>query len=174
MHPLMFWLYHKYSNLLCLFLYFHSLSAQVSAKVDYAWEPFALSDVTLGDGCFRQAMDHHAEYVLLQSEFDKKYADYQTVAADPSTPEAIKERRVQELQESDKKIREFQRRAADDIASRREALSNPINEKIQTAIQAAGRQANLDVVFDTAVTPVAYTGPNTVDITPMVKTILGL
>ncbi|MBR2083155.1 MAG: OmpH family outer membrane protein [Muribaculaceae bacterium] len=117
---------------------------------------------------------YHAEYVLLQSEFDKKYADYQTVAADPSTPEAIKERRVQELQESDKKIREFQRRAADDIASRREALSNPINEKIQTAIQAAGRQANLDVVFDTAVTPVAYTGPNTVDITPMVKTILGL
>jgi outer membrane protein len=117
---------------------------------------------------------YHAEYVLLQSEFDKKYADYQTVAADPSTPEAIKERRVQELQESDKKIREFQRRAADDIASRREALSNPINEKIQTAIQAAGRQANLDVVFDTAVTPVAYTGPNIVDITPMVKTILGL
>lgn len=117
---------------------------------------------------------YHAEYVLLQSEFDKKYADYQTVAADPSTPEAIKERRVQELQESDKKIREFQRRAADDIASRREALSNPINEKIQTAIQAAGRQANLDVVLDTAVTPVAYTGPNTVDITPMVKTILGL
>lgn len=117
---------------------------------------------------------YHAEYVLLQSEFDKKYADYQTVAADPSTPEAIKERRVQELQESDKKIREFQRRAADDIASRREALSNPINEKIQTAIQAAGRQANLDVVFDTAVTPVAYTGPNTVDITPMVKNILGL
>ena len=117
---------------------------------------------------------YHAEYVLLQSEFDKKYADYQTVAADPSTPEAIKERRVQELQESDKKIREFQRRAADDIASRREALSNPINEKIQTAIQAAGRQANLDVVFDTAVTPVAYTGPNTVDITPMVKAILGL
>lgn len=117
---------------------------------------------------------YHAEYVLLQSEFDKKYADYQTVAADPSTPEAIKERRVQELQESDKKIREFQRRAADDIASRREALSNPINEKIQTAIQAAGRQANLDVVFDTAVTPVAYTGSNTVDITPMVKTILGL
>lgn len=117
---------------------------------------------------------YHAEYVLLQSEFDKKYADYQTVAADPSTPEAIKERRVQELQESDKKIREFQRRAADDINSRRESLSNPINERIQAAIQDAGRQANLDVVFDTAVTPVAYTGPNTVDITPMVKAILGL
>ena len=29
---------------------------------------------------------YHAEYELLQQEFDKKYADYQTVAADPSTP----------------------------------------------------------------------------------------
>lgn len=134
-----------------------------------------MPDKTNAEAQLQSLSEHyHAEYVLLQSEFDKKYADYQTVAADPSTPEAIKERRVQELQESDKKIREFQRRAADDIASRREALSNPINEKIQTAIQTAGRQANLDVVFDTAVTPVAYTGPNTVDITPMVKTILGL
>ena len=37
---------------------------------------------------------YHAEYELLQSEFDKKYADYQTVAADASMPETIKERRV--------------------------------------------------------------------------------
>lgn len=117
---------------------------------------------------------YHAEYVLLQSEFDKKYADYQTVAADPSTPEAIKERRVQELQESDKKIREFQRRAADDIASRRESLSQPINDKIQAAIHAAGEQGGFDLVLDTAVTPVAYTGPATVDITPMVKALMGL
>ena len=117
---------------------------------------------------------YHAEYQLLQSEFDKKYADYQTVAADASMPETIKERRVQELQESDKKMRDFQRRAADDIAARREALTKPITDRIQAAIRTAGEQAMLDVVFDTAVTPVAYTGPGTVDITPMVKALLDL
>ena len=42
---------------------------------------------------------YHAEYELLQAEFDKKYADYQTIAADPNTPETIRERRVQELKE---------------------------------------------------------------------------
>ena len=117
---------------------------------------------------------YHAEYVLLQTEFDKKYADYQTVAADPSMPETIKERRVHELQESDKKMREFERRVADDIAAQREALTKPITDKIQGAIRKAGEQGGFDLLLDTAVTPVAYTGPNTVDITPMVKAILGL
>ena len=117
---------------------------------------------------------YHAEYELLQAEFDKKYADYQTVAADASTPETIKERRVQELQESDKKMREFERRAADDIAARRATLTKPITDKIHDAIRQAGEQAALDVVFDTAVTPVAYTGPTTIDLMPMVKALLGL
>ena len=116
----------------------------------------------------------HAEYQLLQNEFDKKYADYQTIAADASMPETIKERRVQELQESDKKMREFERRAASDIAAQRTALTKPITDRVQEAIRTAGEQGNFDLVFDTAVTPVAYTGPATVDITPMVKALLGL
>lgn len=117
---------------------------------------------------------YHAEYQLLQGEFDKKYADYQTVAADASMPETIKDRRIKELQESDKKMREFERRAADDVAARRTALTKPITDKIQAAIRAAGEQGGYDLVLDTAVTPVAYTGPNTIDITPMVKALLGL
>ena len=117
---------------------------------------------------------YHAEYELLRGEFDKKYADYQTVAADASMPETIKDRRIQELQESDKKMRDFERRAADDIAAQREALTKPISDKIQAAIRTAGAQGGYDLVLDTAVTPVAYTGPNTTDITPMVKTLLGL
>jgi len=117
---------------------------------------------------------YHAEYLLLQAEFDKKYADYQTVAADASIPEAIKERRVQELQEGDKKMREFERQAADDIAARREALTKPLTDRIQAAIRQAGEQGAFDLVLDTAVTPVAYTGPATVDITDVVMALLGI
>ena len=117
---------------------------------------------------------YHAEYVLLQGEFDKKYADYQTIASDAAMPETIKARRVQELQESDKKMREFERRAADDIAAQRTALTQPITDRVQAAIRKAGEQGAFDLVLDTAVTPVAYTGPATIDITPMVKTLLGL
>jgi outer membrane protein len=117
---------------------------------------------------------YHAEYELMQAEFDKKYADYQTVAADAAMPATIKERRVQELQESDKKMREFERRAAEDIAAQREALTKPIADKVQAAIRMAGQQGGFDLVLDTAVTPVAYTGPNTIDLMPAVKAILGL
>jgi outer membrane protein len=117
---------------------------------------------------------YHAEYMLLQREFDKKYADYQTIAADVTMPDAIKERRVQELQESDKKMREFERRAADDIAAQRAAFTQPITDRVQAAIRQAGEQGGLDVVFDSAVTPVAYTGPATIDLMPVVKTLLGL
>lgn len=117
---------------------------------------------------------YHAEYELLQGEFDKKYADFQTIAADPTTPETIRERRVRELQESDKKLREFERTIADDLATRRTALTTPITDKIQAAIRTVGEQGAFDLVLDTAVTPVAYTGPATVDITPMVKDLLGL
>ena len=117
---------------------------------------------------------YHAEYELLRSEFDKKYADFQTVAADPSYPETIKERRVQELQESDKKMREFEDRAAKEIDAQREALTKPITDKIQEAIRQAGEQGAFDLILDTALTPVAYMGPNTVDATPIVKAILGL
>ena len=117
---------------------------------------------------------YHAEYELLKSEFDKKYADYQTVAADAAMPETIKERRVQELQESDKKMREFEHRAADDIAAQRAVLTKPLTDKIQAAIRKVGEQGAYDLVLDTAVTPVAYTGPATIDITPMVKALLGL
>ena len=117
---------------------------------------------------------YHAEYEMLQREFDKKFADYQTVAADASMPETIKERRVQELQESDKKMREFEHRAADEINARREALTKPLTDKIQAAIRQAGEQGEFDLVLDTAVTPVAYTGHSTVDLMPVVKAILGL
>ena len=117
---------------------------------------------------------YHAEYELLQAEFDKKYADYQSVAADAAMPATIKERRVQELQEGDKKMREFERRAADDIAAQRELLTKPIVDKVQAAIRQAGEQRALDLVLDTAVTPVAYCGPNTVDLMPVVKAKLGL
>ena len=117
---------------------------------------------------------YHAEYELLKSEFDKKYADYQTVAADAAMPETIKERRVQELQECDKKMREFEHRADDDIAAQRAVLTKPLTDKIQAAIRKVGEQGAYDLVLDTAVTPVAYTGPATIDITPMVKALLGL
>lgn len=106
---------------------------------------------------------------LLQADFNKKFADYQEVASDASTPESIKERRIRELQELDKQIREFQQAETVAIETYRNELMSPILTKIQQAIEAVGEEEGLSIVFDTAKTPVAYTGPYTEDITPKVK-----
>lgn len=117
---------------------------------------------------------YEAEFKIMQDLFNKKYADYQTVAADPTTPETIKERRVQELQESDRKIQEFQQTVAAELESQRNTLVNPILTKIQNAIEDVSLEDGLSIVFDTAKTPVAYTGPDIVDINAKVKERLGI
>lgn len=114
------------------------------------------------------------EYLKLQDEFNKKFADYQAVANDKDIAETIRERRLQELNTEDKKIQDFQKSATAEIDKERARLMEPINEKIQTAIESVGETEGCAIVFDTAKTPVAYTGPYTEDITPKVKAHLGL
>ncbi|MCQ2289029.1 MAG: OmpH family outer membrane protein [Muribaculaceae bacterium] len=115
-----------------------------------------------------------AEYKLMQDEFNKKYANFQTLASDSSTPETIKERRIQELQEADKKIQAFQQGAAQSLEKQRALLLDPIMDMIQKAIEDVGEEEGMSIVFDISKTPVAYTGPYTEDITPKVKVHLGL
>lgn len=115
-----------------------------------------------------------AENDLIQDEFNKKFADYQDIASDATTPETIKERRIQELQKLDNEIQAFQAKEKALLYAYRDELMNPILDKIQKAIEAIGEEEGMSIVFDTAKTPVAYTGPYTEDITPKVKARLGL
>lgn len=115
-----------------------------------------------------------AENDRIQDEFNKKFADYQDIASDATTPETIKERRIQELQKLDNEIQAFQAKEKALLDAYRDELMNPILDKIQKAIEAIGEEEGMAIVFDTAKTPVAYTGPYTEDITPKVKARLGL
>lgn len=114
------------------------------------------------------------EIQVIQEDFNKKFADYQDISSDASTPESIKERRIQELQELDKKIMSFKQAENEAIEQMRSTLINPILDKVQKAIETVSEEEGMSIVFDTAKTPVAYTGPYTEDITPKVKARLGL
>ena len=59
------------------------------------------------------AEKYQAELKKLQEEFDKKYQEFQ--ALDETTPQSIKDRRMQELQENNQKIQNFQQMAAQDM-----------------------------------------------------------
>ncbi len=115
-----------------------------------------------------------AETEHMQTEFNNKFADYQDLASDATTPATIKERRIQELHNLDGEIQTFITRENQLMEQMRNDLMEPILKKIQAAIEQVGEEEGMAIVLDTAKTPVAYTGPYTEDITPKVMARLGL
>lgn len=112
------------------------------------------------------------EYKKLQDEFNKKYTDFQALPAD--TPQSIKDRRMQELQENQTKIQNFQQMASQDLQKQQETLLAPITDKLQKAIQAVGAENGFTYIFDLSIPAVVYSGAPSEDVTPLVKAKLGL
>ncbi|MBR6283304.1 MAG: OmpH family outer membrane protein [Muribaculaceae bacterium] len=135
----------------------------------------AMSEKAEAEAQLRQASSRlQAEHKQLQDEFNRKYADYQTLAADPETPASIKERRMQEIQESDKMIQAFQHNAEAELRQLRDQLTTPLRAAIQAAVKEVGDQAGYAIILDRSQAGVSYTGPTTPDITQQVKAKLGL
>ncbi len=114
------------------------------------------------------------EYKRLETEFNQKYAYFQSIAEDHDTPATIKERRMQEIQQNDDKIQKYVADVKADLAKRRTSLQAPIYEKIRAAIAAVGSEGGFTYVLDVSATPIAYSGPDAIDITQEVKTRLGI
>ncbi|MBQ7689761.1 MAG: OmpH family outer membrane protein [Muribaculaceae bacterium] len=149
--------------------------AQIIAVYDGQAVFAAMSERAEAEAQLQQASERlQAEYRLLQDEFNRKYADYQTLAADSETPASIKERRMQEIQESDKKIQAFQHNAEEELRQLRNQLTEPIKAAIQAAVKEVGDQTGYAVILDRSQGAVSYTGYATPDITQQVKAKLGL
>lgn len=112
------------------------------------------------------------EFKNLSDAFQKSFTEYQKLEADASTPQGIKDRRVQELQEMQAKIEEFRRTATEDLQKQQEQLMAPIQQKVIEAIKGEGAAGNYTMIFENMV-PI-YVGTDVEDITPKVKTRLGL
>lgn len=106
----------------------------------------------------------------LQDKFNKEYTDYQNLAAD--TPESIKQRRAQELQELQQKMDQFMSSAQQDLAQQQQRLLAPIQERVLNAIKTVGTEGNFTMVFEKG--QPLYVGTDAVDITADVKKKLGL
>ena len=57
---------------------------------------------------------------------------------------------------------------------KRAELLDPIKSRIQSVIDSIGEEAGYSLIFDVSITPVAFKGADTNDITQEVKTRLGL
>ena len=117
---------------------------------------------------------YEAEFKNLQDAFQKKMADYEAADKDATTPQAIKDRHQQELQDDYMKIQNFQQTAAQDLQRQQDTLLAPITQKIQNAIQAVGAEGGYTFIFDQAAGAIIYTGNNAEDVSAKVKAKLGI
>lgn len=108
----------------------------------------------------------------LGKELEKKYAEYQAIAEDASTPESIKERRIQEIQELEQKIQQFRATAGQELQRQQAQLMAPIESKIMEAIKAVGAENGFTFIFPAEVA--TFAGSDVIDVTPLVKAKLGL
>lgn len=113
-----------------------------------------------------------AEYAKIQEEFKGKYEEFQKVIADEATPQSIKDRRMQEIQELNQKSEQFAQTAQQELARKQQALMQPVQEKLIQAIQAVGKEGNFTMILPLGTA--AYTASDVIDITPLVKTKLGV
>ncbi|MDE5929514.1 MAG: OmpH family outer membrane protein [Muribaculaceae bacterium] len=117
---------------------------------------------------------YQEELQKLQTETEKLFGEYQTIADDPNTPQSIKDRRMQEIQERAQKIEQFREQAQSDINRQQAQLLAPIQQKVAAAITAVGQEAGYTFIFAKDDSMVLYSGSDVVDATPALKAKLGI
>lgn len=113
-----------------------------------------------------------SEYAKIQEEFKSKYEEFQKVMTDSTTPQTIKDRRAQEIQELNQKSEQFAQTAQQELARKQQQLMAPVQEKLINAIKAVGAEGGYTMIFPAGVA--VYTAADVVDITPLVKAKLGV
>lgn len=115
---------------------------------------------------------YEAEYQTLQEELNKKYAEFQQLSQDPNTPQSIKDRRIQDIQDMDERAKQFLQTAQNDLQRQNQQLLAPVQEKMVNAIKAVGAENGFLMIFPTGMS--VYDSPEVIDVTPLVKTKLGI
>ena len=118
------------------------------------------------------AKQYEADLKSMQDEFQKKFEDYQKNGT--TLPDNIKQRREQELQDMDNKIRQSYQDNQQALAKEQQDRLQAISTKILEAIKQVGTAGNYVYIMDvTSGIPYISTTLST-DVTAEVKKKLGL
>jgi len=116
------------------------------------------------------AMTLESQLVALNEELEKKYNDYMENEATLSP--SIKQMKEEELMNLQQRIQAFQVSAQEDMQAKEMELLQPIYTKIQDAIKEVGEENGFMYIFD--VSTLLYHSAESTDVTPLVKTKLGI
>ncbi len=115
---------------------------------------------------------YEATYKGLQDELNKLYAEFQQLNSDPSTPQSIKDLRIQDIQDKDERSKQFLQTAQQDLERQNAQLMQPIQEKVVSTIKAVGTENGFTMIFPVGVS--VFDSADVVDVTPLIKAKLGI
>lgn len=107
----------------------------------------------------------------MRKEYETKVGDFQ--AKQDVMTDVIKENKIKEITDLEKRIGEFQQTAEADLQKKEQTLLQPIIDKAKTAINDVAKEDGYTYVLDSSVGVVLYSVEGD-DLLPKVKTKLGI
>ncbi|MBD5255646.1 MAG: OmpH family outer membrane protein [Barnesiella sp.] len=107
---------------------------------------------------------YERDFESLSKDMDKKYGELQKLPE--GTNVEIVKRRVQEIQDLDRKINQFRQTAEADLKNHESAMMTPIRNRVAQALKEVGDEGGFVMIFENS-SPV-YVRGDVVDVTPLV------
>lgn len=92
--------------------------------------------------------NYESELARMNEEYQKKGSDF--IAAKDTLPEAIKTRRMTEIQDIEQRLQAFYQDSQNEIKKNQQDLIIPINTKLMNAVKAVGQDQGFIYIFDTS------------------------
>lgn len=128
------------------------------------------------DSAQAQVEDLRNQYDLeierLQVEINKKIEEYNNSEA--TMTNLIREAKASEIQEMQMRLQNFAQTAQQDLQQQSMTFIQPVMDRARRAIEAVAKAQGLLYVFDLSQGNPVYTGPESVDLLPLVQAELGL
>lgn len=114
---------------------------------------------------------YEAEYKVLTDNFNKLFNEYQQIQNDSSVPQTIKDRKVQEISEYQKKTEDYAKQATESLQNRQNELMKPLQDKFNAAVSLISSRRGLVSTQESTAARLGG-GVNYVDITDEIISML--
>ncbi|MCW8896506.1 MAG: OmpH family outer membrane protein [Flavobacteriales bacterium] len=152
-----------------------SAFAQKSVKIGHINSNELLSAMPERETIQKDIEDYAAQLTTtmdaMRKEYESKVADFQSKQEVMS--DIIRENKIKEITDLEKRITEFQKTAQADLQKKEEKLLQPIIDKAKQAIDDVAKENNYTYVLDSSMGVVLYSIESD-DILPLVKKKLGI
>lgn len=110
----------------------------------------------------------------MYQDYDKKQKELQAKSQDKSTPDVILETMIQELQQLQQRITDFEEKVNSDLQKAQQDKMKPINDKYLKAVKEVAEGSGYSYIIDVASGAVAYFPDKTNDVTDLVLKKMGI